>query len=127
MRRLNFWLPFLSVFIASFLSFQVQLISGKFLLPLFGGAATVWTICLLLGAYALVYFCVYSLDFKRQVVLYFAILVTALFDLQFLTFEDQSLYSSSPSVAVLVYLAKNVGVVYFVLTMTPLLFQQWTL
>src|SRR5262249_22157557 len=34
-------------FLSAFLLFQVQLILGKYLLPWFGGAASVWTTCLL--------------------------------------------------------------------------------
>lgn len=39
-------LPFaLVVFVSSFLLFQVQLLLGKEVLPLFGGASAVWTVC----------------------------------------------------------------------------------
>lgn len=36
-----------SIFLSSFLLFQVQLILGKFLLPWFGGTPSVWTTCML--------------------------------------------------------------------------------
>ncbi len=39
-------IPFL-IFLSAFLLFQVQLIIGKYLLPWFGGTASVWTTCLL--------------------------------------------------------------------------------
>ena len=40
--------PFaVAIFLSAFLLFQVQLILGKLILPLFGGAPTVWTACLL--------------------------------------------------------------------------------
>ena len=39
-------LPFaLAIFVSAFLVFQVQLLLGKEILPLFGGAAAVWTVC----------------------------------------------------------------------------------
>ncbi len=42
------WLLFGStIFLSAFLLFQVQLLMGKFLLPWFGGAPSVWTTCLL--------------------------------------------------------------------------------
>jgi hypothetical protein len=41
-------LPFaLTIFLSAFLLFQVQLLLGKELLPLFGGAPAVWTACVL--------------------------------------------------------------------------------
>src|SRR5258708_19718353 len=40
--------PFaMAIFLSAFLLFQVQLILGKELLPLFGGAPAVWTVCVL--------------------------------------------------------------------------------
>src|SRR5258708_25138402 len=41
-------LPFaLAIFLSAFLLFQVQLLLGKQILPMFGGAPAVWTSCLL--------------------------------------------------------------------------------
>src|SRR3984893_2041493 len=37
----------LTIALSAFLLFQVQMILGKFLLPLFGGTPAVWTTCLL--------------------------------------------------------------------------------
>jgi len=42
-RRLSFAL---AIFLSAFLLFQVQLLLGKEVLPLFGGATDVWTVCL---------------------------------------------------------------------------------
>ena len=40
-------LPFaLAIFVSAFLVFQVQLLLGKVILPLFGGAPAVWTVCI---------------------------------------------------------------------------------
>src|SRR5580693_6411230 len=39
-------LPFaLAIFVSAFLLFQAQLLLGKVILPLFGGAPAVWTVC----------------------------------------------------------------------------------
>ena len=39
-------LPFaFAIFVSAFLLFQVQLLLGKVILPLFGGAPAVWTVC----------------------------------------------------------------------------------
>src|SRR5258708_32416710 len=41
-------LPFaLAIFLSAFLLFQVQLLLGKLILPMFGGTPAVWTSCLL--------------------------------------------------------------------------------
>ena len=41
-------LPFaLAIFLSAFLLFQVQLLLGKEILPIFGGAPAVWTVCIL--------------------------------------------------------------------------------
>src|SRR5260370_34899493 len=36
-----------AIFLSAFLLFQVQLLLGKEVLPLFGGAPAVWTVCVL--------------------------------------------------------------------------------
>jgi hypothetical protein len=62
----------LTIFCGAFLLFQVQLILGKYLLPWFGGAAAVWTTCmlffqiLLLGGYAYAHFLSSKLNGPRQ-------------------------------------------------------------
>jgi hypothetical protein len=62
----------LTIFCGAFLLFQVQLILGKYLLPWFGGAAAVWTTCmlffqlLLLGGYAYAHFLSSRLNGRNQ-------------------------------------------------------------
>jgi hypothetical protein len=62
----------LTIFCGAFLLFQVQLILGKYLLPWFGGAAAVWTTCmlffqlLLLGGYAYAHFLSSKLNGRTQ-------------------------------------------------------------
>ena len=43
----------LTVFLSSFLLFQVQPIIGKYILPWFGGSPAVWTTCMLFFQVAL--------------------------------------------------------------------------
>src|SRR5580704_10546740 len=70
----------LTIFCGAFLLFQVQLILGKYLLPWFGGAAAVWTTCmlffeiLLLGGYAYAHFLSNKLNGPRQFMLQVVIL-----------------------------------------------------
>jgi len=62
----------LAIFCGAFLLFQVQLILGKYLLPWFGGAASVWTACmlffqlLLLAGYAYAHFLSSKLNRQTQ-------------------------------------------------------------
>ena len=70
----------LTIFCGAFLLFQVQLILGKYLLPWFGGAAAVWTTCmlffqiLLLGGYAYAHFLSSKLNGRRQFMVHVVVL-----------------------------------------------------
>ena len=70
----------LAIFSGAFLLFQVQLILGKYLLPWFGGAAAVWTTCmlffqlLLLGGYLYAHLLSRRLDGSNQAVVHVLVL-----------------------------------------------------
>ena len=77
-------LPFaLATFIAAFLLFQAQPLIAKLILPWFGGAAAVWTTCmlffqlLLLAGYAYVHFVIRRLRPRAQVLVHVALLLAA--------------------------------------------------
>src|SRR6202795_1248926 len=67
------WACALAMFISVFLLFQVQLLRGKEILPLFGGAPAVWTACVLvfqilfLAGYGYSHGIVTWLPLRRQV------------------------------------------------------------
>src|SRR5664279_3058410 len=74
-------IPFaLSIFLGSFLLFQIQPIIGKYILPWFGGTSAVWATALLFFQLLLLlgYFYVFLISrfsFKNQVLLHSGILV----------------------------------------------------
>src|ERR1700722_3860544 len=79
----NAGLPFaLAIFTSAFLLFQVQLLLGKEILPLFGGAPAVWTVCVLvfqllfLVGYGYSHALATRLPLRRQIVIHGALLVT---------------------------------------------------
>src|SRR5271170_3031217 len=74
-------LPFaLAIFVSAFLLFQVQLLLGKEILPLFGGAPAVWTVCVLvfqilfLAGYGYSHGIVNWLPLRRQIDMHGALL-----------------------------------------------------
>src|SRR5580704_571793 len=70
----------LAIFVSAFLLFQVQLLMGREVLPLFGGAAAVWTVCvfvfqlLFLAGYAYSHAITQWFALRRQVVVHGAFL-----------------------------------------------------
>src|SRR5690349_24579900 len=74
-------LPFaLAIFLSAFLLFQVQLLLGKGILPIFGGAPAVWTACVLvfqllfLAGYGYSHGLATCLPVRKQVVVHGALL-----------------------------------------------------
>src|SRR5437879_4193963 len=73
--------PFaLAIFVSAFLLFQVQLLLGKEVLPLFGGASAVWTVCvfvfqlLFLAGYGYSHGLATLLPLRKQVIVHGALL-----------------------------------------------------
>ena len=70
--------------LSAFLLFGVELLMGKYALPLFGGTPAVWTACLvffqlgLLAGYAYAHALLVSLPVRRQAQVHGALLVAAL-------------------------------------------------
>src|SRR3984893_18845009 len=80
-------LPFaLAIFVSAFLLFQVQLLLEKEVLPLFGGASAVWTVCvfvfqlLFLAGYGYSHGLATWLPVRKQIILHGSLLgVSAVF------------------------------------------------
>jgi len=76
-----------TVFLSAFLLFQIQPIVAKMILPWFGGASSVWSVCLvffqaeLLLGYAYVHWMHEKLQAHRQMVLHGALLLLSLLTL----------------------------------------------
>jgi len=133
--------PF-TVFLGAFLLFQIQPIIGKYLLPWFGGAPSVWLTCLmffqllLLGGYAYAHF-LQRLSAGRQAALHAGLLVVALATGSLLVFvwgspllPDPSWRSMSgterPTIDILRLLLVSIGLSYFLLSTSASLLQAWS-
>src|SRR5260370_7808037 len=82
-----------NIFLSAFLLFQVQLIIGKYILPMFGGAPSVWTTCilcfqvLLLAGYSYSHLLSHRLQLRAQGIIPAIFLPSALLLLLFLCFH----------------------------------------
>src|SRR5437763_13427609 len=74
----------LTIFLGSFLLFQVQPLIGKFILPWFGGGPGVWTTCMLffqvclLAGYAYAHLISRYLKPRKQIIVHSIVLIAAL-------------------------------------------------
>lgn len=118
--------------LSGFLSFQVQPILAKFILPWFGGSATTWTVCMLffqlslLLGYAASYGSTRWLTPRGQAMLQIALLALACLFLPITPAEAyKPLDASDPVGRILAVLLVSVGVPYAVLSTTSPLLQRW--
>jgi hypothetical protein len=131
-----------TVFLGAFLLFQVQPIIGKYFLPWFGGAPSVWLTCLmffqllLLGGYAYAHV-LQRLPAGRQAVLHIGLLFAALVTGSLLVFAwgspilpDLSWRPMSgterPTLDILRLLLISIGLSYFLLSTSASLLQAWS-
>lgn len=136
----DWMLPTLVVFLASFLVFLVQPMIAKYALPLFGGSASVWVVAvlcfqvLLVGGYLYAHW-LSRLSFLRQVVVHGMVLVGVV-GLQVLVslnweayvlprFEVFQPYLDRPWLAGAMLVVVSVGWLYLMLTTTSSLVQTW--
>ncbi len=134
--------PFgITIFLSAFLLFWVQLLLGKFILPWFGGAAAVWTTCmlffqvLLLGGYAYAHFLNSRLNSRAQAWLHSAVVFSSLLLLACLAFAWNSPITPGsgwrphgadhPVIQIVTLLTASVGLPFFVLSSTGPLLQAW--
>ena len=121
-----------AVLLSAFLLFQVQPIIAKYILPWFGGAASVWTVCMLFFQFALLV----GYSYSHILVTYFkprdqAIIhaVMLLITLSILPIEpDKNLaveFEAQPFLGVMSLLTLTIGVPYFALSTTSSIIQAW--
>ena len=120
------------IFLGAFLLFQVQPLIGKFILPWFGGATGVWTVCLLffqialLGGYAYAHGLGLVRSLPVQIGIHLALVVSAVL---FLPIRIDPAWKPAPQEdptwSVLGLLATSIGVPYVVLAATSPLLQSW--
>ena len=121
-----------TVFLSAFLLFLVQPILAKQILPWFGGAAIVWTLCMvffqlvLLLGYAYAHWLASRVDGRRQAWIHVALLVASL---AFLPVTPDASWKpvggETPVWRILALLFATVGLPYFLLSSTSPLVQSW--
>ena len=121
-----------TVFLSAFLLFLVQPVLAKQILPWFGGAAIVWTTCMvffqlvLLLGYAYSHWIVSRVDPRRQGAIHIGLLVLSLAFLPIIPAEAwKPLGDENPVVRILLLLFATIGLPYLLLSTTSPLVQAW--
>jgi hypothetical protein len=130
-----------TVFLSAFLLFQVQLVIGKYILPLFGGAPSVWNTCmlffqvLLLVGYAYSHILASRFSLRTQALIHGVFLISALvlFALVWMKWTTpltpgpdwKPQAGDDPVWKILQLLAVTVAIPFFLLSTTGPLLQSW--
>ena len=130
-----------AIFVSAFLLFQVQLLLGKEVLPLFGGASAVWTVCvfvfqmLFLAGYGYSYGLATWLPLRKQVILHGALLGVSAIFLGVLGYVRSTPIGpranwhpqpgASPTWTIVEFLISAIGLPFFLLSATSPLMQHW--
>jgi hypothetical protein len=130
-----------AVFLSAFLLFQVQLIIGKYILPLFGGAPSVWNTCmlffqvLLLVGYAYSHLLASRFGLRTQALIHGVLLILALALLGLVWWKWATPLTpgldwrpkpgDNPVWKILQLLAVTVAIPFFLLSTTGPLLQNW--
>jgi len=116
-------LYFITIFLSSFLLFSVQPLIGKFLLPLYGGGGTIWTIAMFFFISVFFLGNLYSLYLSKfksrtQSTIHLCLIFLAIIAL-FVGFRDLPVfYPTSPIISILLTLSFSIGLPYFLLSTT---------
>ncbi len=129
-----------TVFLSSFLLFQVQPLISKFILPWFGGTASVWTVCMLFFQTILLVGYGYSHYIhsryiygtgrnsisKGPLFLHIGLIIVSLFFLPIApSYGSKVLGHEDPTFYILTLLLVSIGAPYFLLASTAPLLQKW--
>ncbi len=121
----------LTIFLSAFLLFQIQPMVAKIILPWFGGASAVWSVCLLFFQALLLLGYLYAhalhewLSPRRQATVHLLLLLASLFTLPVGADPAWRELAAQPALAVLLVLAAAVGLPYLLLSTTGPLMQAW--
>ena len=114
-----------TIFISSFLLFQIQPILAKMALPFFGGGAAIWTACMLFFQLFLLLGYLYShcltklSNLNHQVIIHCVLVVTSLICLPISPFVGEtSLGWQAPQLDIMLSLLISIGFPYFLLSST---------
>lgn len=120
------------IFLSAFLLFQLQPIVARFILPDFGGASSVWTICLVFFQVFLLlgYLYAYLLDrwllpFRQALVHAGLVLLAMLVFLPLDIGVSQAAGQQSPQLHIVLLLLSSVGLPYALISSSGPLFQNW--
>lgn len=126
------WWCATTIFLSAFLLFQVQPIISKMILPWFGGGPAVWTACMLffqvtlLGGYAYAHFLERLPSPSWRMGVHLALIVVAACTLPITPHASwKPVDGTQPTWRILLLLAGNVGLPYFVLASTGPMVQAW--
>lgn len=120
----------ITIFLSAFLVFLVQPMIGKIFLPWVGGAPAAWNTCmfffqlLLLGGYYYIHLSLKKLNLKKQMLIHFAIMVSALVTLP-IAFAGDTSVPESPAWWLLKHLFLTTALPFFVVSSTAPLLQKW--
>jgi hypothetical protein len=122
----------LTIFTGAFLLFSVQPLIAKYILPWFGGTASVWTVCmlffqmLLLAGYGYAHLTTRYLPARAQCGLHLAVLALALLSLPITPSEGwRPIAGDEPTQRILLLLTASIGLAYVTLATTGPLLQRW--
>ena len=120
-----------TLFLSAFLLFVVQPMIARMLLPLLGGAAAVWTTCLvffqtaLLGGYAYAHGSTTWLGVRRQVWPHLLLVLLPLAVLPIHLRTDPPLPTEHPVAWLLLALLASIGLPFFALSTSAAVLQKW--
>ncbi|MBN1981702.1 MAG: hypothetical protein JW795_09230 [Chitinivibrionales bacterium] len=123
------------IFLSSFLIFQIQPIISKYILPWFGGTASVWTVCMLFfqtmlfAGYLYAHLLTVRSRIRTQVIVHGTLVaIAAIIVLCSTIIPSTSLKpetGTTPFVRILIILMTSIGLPYFTLASTSPLLQFW--
>jgi SAM-dependent methyltransferase len=121
-----------TIFVSAFLLFLVQPLLAKQILPWFGGASIVWTLCMvffqlvLLLGYAYAHWLSSHVRGEKQAYIHIALLALSLVFLPVMASPEwKPTGDDNPVVRILLLLFATVGLPYFLLSSTSPLVQAW--
>ena len=122
-----------TIFAGATLLFAVEPMIARMIVPLLGGAPSVWIICslcfqtLLLAGYGYVHFVGTRLPLRAQIVLQLLLMAAVFFVLPITVEESvvQRLTASHPGFGVFLLLVRTIGLPFFVLATSSPLLQRW--
>lgn len=119
------------IFLGAFLSFQLQPLTGKALLPDFGSMPSVWTTCLIFFQVALLLGYYYAhllrtyLSLKSQLMAHLLLMGAATLILPLDIGSDTNNVFSEPQAQVFLELMRDIGPLFVILAATTPLLQSW--